>query len=246
MAVVCAFNGRASAETLRLITAMSPLEDSVDSEKPGFDIEAVRTVFAAIGQDATFEAFPPKRAWTMVVRGEVDGLLNQLRIGDRERFCSFPDEPLVQARWVVFVRTTDIGKLKFSSFDDLIGHDVAVPQPVPGLTEELTLPPELSKFLHEHQNAVETNGNVESLSMLAAGRVDYAVVGLRLGRRLIAAMGLSGTIEPLLSHSVIEQGVYVCFSKARVSTSLVEGFSQTLKRFKQTEAYLAIYRKYFP
>jgi polar amino acid transport system substrate-binding protein len=249
-AIIIAFwalsGGAAAAKPLRLVTELGPLEDVVNGKKPGFDIEVVRTVFAAMGRDTTFEVLPPNRAWMMLVRGEVDGLLGQLRIGGRERFCSFPDEPLVQAKWVVFVRAADIGKLKFSSFDDFIGHDVAVSEPVPGLTEQLTLPAKLSRFLREHHNGIETSGNVESLRMLAAGRVDYAVLGLRLGRRLITKMGLSGKVEPLLSRSVFEGGVYVCFSKAQVSPALVEAFSRTLKQFKQTAAFQTLYLKYYP
>jgi polar amino acid transport system substrate-binding protein len=59
-------------------------------------------------------------------------------------------------------------------------------------------------------------------------------------------MGLSGKIEPILSRSVIEDDLSVCFSKASVSPSLVETFSRALREFKRTEAFQAIYRKYFP
>ena len=34
--------------------------------------------------------------------------------------------------------------------------------------------------------------------------------------------------------------------KARVEPALVDAFSQALKQFKQTEAFQAIYHKYFP
>jgi polar amino acid transport system substrate-binding protein len=92
---------------------------------------------------------------------------------------------------------------------------------------------------------VETSGLGVSFRMLAAGRVDYAVTNLTTGIRYIRARGLSEEIEPLLSRSVIEDGFSVCFSKARVSPSLVEAFSRALKEFKQTEAFRVIYRKYF-
>jgi polar amino acid transport system substrate-binding protein len=62
----------------------------------------------------------------------------------------------------------------------------------------------------------------------------------------IAAMGLPAKVEPLSSRSVIEDGEYVCFSKARVSPLLVDAFSRALKQFKQTEAFQAIFHKYFP
>ena len=100
--------------------------------------------------------------------------------------------------------------------------------------------------MREHNNIVETSGPGESLRMLAAGRVDYAVVNLSSGMRNIAGMGLAGMFEPLLSRSVFEDGMYLCFSKARVSPALVDAFSRALKQFKQTEEFQAIYRKYFP
>jgi polar amino acid transport system substrate-binding protein len=249
IAVVWALAGRASpAEPLRLVTGLKelPFEDLDDSKAPGFSVEVLRQVFAAMGQDASFEAFPRNRSWTMVARGERDGIFSESRSSERERICSFPEEPLKQERWVFFIRTADVGKLKFSSFDDLIGHDVAVHGPVPGLFEQPTASPELWKFLREHHNMFETPGGGANFRLLAAGRVDYTVVNLSIGMRDIARMGLSREIEPLLSRSVIDDGIYLCFSKARVSPSLVDAFSRALKQFKQTEAFQAIYRKYFP
>jgi polar amino acid transport system substrate-binding protein len=249
IAVVWAFSGRAApAESLRLLTDLSlgPFEHLSDDKAPGFSVEVLRQVFAAMGQDASFEAFPLNRSWMMIARGEADGIFSSWRTSERERICSFPDEPLKQERWVFFIRTTDVGKLKFSSFDDLVGHDVAVHGPVPGLFEQPVVSPEMWQFLREHHNMVETSGGIVSLRLLAAGRVDYAVVNLAGGMFYIARKELSGQVEPLLSRSVIEDGYYVCFTKARVSPSLVDAFSRALKQFKQTDAFQAIYHKYFP
>jgi polar amino acid transport system substrate-binding protein len=248
IAAVWALSGRASpAEPLRLVTdRLLPYEDLGDDRAPGFSVEVLRQVFAAMGQDASFERFPWARGWLMVFRGERDGIFTNLRTSERERICSFPDEPLKQERYVFFIRTADVGKLKFSSFDDLVGHGVAVHEPVPGLFEQPTLSPELWKFLREHHNMIETSGPVSSFRMLAVGHVDYVVANLSVGMRDIATMGLSGTIEPILSRSVIEDGFYVCFSKARVPSSFVDAFSRALREFKQTEAFRTIYHKYFP
>jgi polar amino acid transport system substrate-binding protein len=235
---------------LRLVTETSPngLCGSTGNDKaPGLSVEVLRQVFAAMGQDVSIEAFPVARSWMMVARGESDGIFSMTRISRQgEQICSFPEEPLKQERWVLFIRTADIGKLKFTSFDDLVGHDVAVRGPVPGSIEQPTASPELWEFLREHNNIVETSGPAESLRMLATGRVDYAVVNLSSGMRNIAGMGLAGKLEPLLSRSVFEDGMYLCFSKARISPSFVDAFSNALKQFKQTQAFQAIYRKYFP
>lgn len=59
-------------------------------------------------------------------------------------------------------------------------------------------------------------------------------------------MGLSGKVEPILSRDVMEENLYVCFTKGRVSPAFVEAFSHALKQFKKTEAFQAIYHKYFP
>lgn len=260
IAAVWALSGQASpAESLQLLADYNPPFENLLYDKapvrdflndkapgPGFSVEVVREVFAAMGQEVSFEYFPVSRSWTMVFRGERDGIFTVLRTSERELICSFPDEPLKLERWVFFVRTADAERLKFSSFDDLVGHDIAVHGAAPGVASQPTVSPELWKFLLEHHNMVETLGPGYSFRMLAAGRVDYAVVNLARGMWNIAAMGLSGKIQPLLSRSVIEDGFYVCFSKARVSPSLVDAFSRTLKQFKQTETFQAIYRKYFP
>jgi polar amino acid transport system substrate-binding protein len=246
--VACALSGRASPpEPLRLLTDLYLGQGRVnDDTAPGPGVEVVRQVLAAMGRDVSFELFPPNRIWRMLARGERDGMVSTLRTSEREQICSFPDEPLAQTRWVVFVRTADVGKLKFSSFDDLVGHDVAVRGPVPGLFAQPMVSPELWQFLRAHHNMLEMNSVSEGFRMLAAGRVDYVVSDLVFGRRDLASIGLSGTIEPLLSRNVFEDGVYVCFTKARVSPSLVDAFARALKQFKQTEAFRAIHRKYSP
>jgi polar amino acid transport system substrate-binding protein len=238
-----------AAEPLRLVTAdyLGPGQFAVDGSVPGFPREVLSRVFAAMGQDVSFEAVPPNRSWTMIVRGQRDGMLAVLRSRERARICRFPDEPLSQNSWVFFVRTADIGSLKFLSNEDLVGHDVAIHESVPpGSFEHPELSPELWAFLRDHHNAVETGGTTESLRMLAAGRVDYAVLNLSLGMENIARLGLSGKIQPLLSRSVVEVGVYVCFTKARVSPDFVDAFSSALKQFKRTEAFRDIYHKYYP
>jgi polar amino acid transport system substrate-binding protein len=249
IAVVWALSGRASAvESLRLVTDdyLGPIGHFNDDKAPGPDVEVLRQVFAAMGQDVSFEVFPTNRIWRMLLRGERDGMVSTRRTSEREQICSFPDEPTRRARWILFTRTADVGKLKFSSFDDLMGHEVAVRGPVTDLFEQSDVSPELWQFLREHHNMVETDSVTEGLRMLAAGRVDYTVSALGFGRRDVARLGLAGTIEPLLSRSVFEGGIYTCFTKTRVSPALVDAFSRALTQFKQTEAFHEISRKYFP
>jgi polar amino acid transport system substrate-binding protein len=234
--VVGALSGRASsAEPLRFAT--------LDRAVPAGD-EIVKQVLATMGRDVIFEPFPYRRAWLMIVRGERDGLTDLFRTSERERFCTYADEPYYQSKLVLWVRTADAGKLKFSSFGDLIGHGVAVGGSLI-TSEDRESTRELSKFLREHHNEVQTRGIPYSLRMLAAGRVDYAIASLVSGRFQSTKMGLSERIEPILSPIVATEGSYVCFAKTRVSPSFVDEFSRAQREFKKTEAYQVILRKYF-
>ena len=232
---------------MRLVTDGYMAEHLADDKSPGFAAEVIRRIFADLGQDVSLEQFPLNRAWRMVLRGEREGVLITERTHEREQICSFPDEPLVHDTWVLFVRTADAGKLKFSSFEDLIGHNVAVFEPTPGIFEQTNISLELWEFLRDHHNLVEAGSYREGLAMLVAGRVDYVVDNLNFPDRAFTQMERSGMIQPELAGRVVGNGdLYVCFSKARVSPSLVVAFSRALRQFKQTEAYRAMYEKYFP
>jgi polar amino acid transport system substrate-binding protein len=237
----------AQAEPLRLVDDFysSGIGKKEDGRAPEITPEITKQVFAAMGQKVSIEFLPPSRAWSAIVRGERDGMLGVVRTGGRERICLFPDEPLGRTRSVLFVRAADADKLRFSSFDDLIGHDIAATA-THSLLEHPNLSPELEKFLLEHHNIVETKGDIESLRMLASGHVDYAALSLSQGMHDLSELDLSGKLEPLLSHDVIERDVGICFAKGRVSPAFVAAFSDALKQFKQTGRYQAILRKYAP
>ena len=238
---VSAFAGPAStAAPLQLVTdQLLPFENLSDAEAPGFSTEVLKHVFAAMSQGASFEEFPWARALELVFRGERDALFTALRNDERARFCYFPDEPLLREKWVFFVRTADAGKLKFSSFDDLVGHDIAVQRGA-------AVSPEFWNFVRQHRNFTETASGEANFRMLEAGRVDYVVISFDQGMRLIGSLGLDGKVQPLSSRSLRADDMYVIFSKERISPAFVDAFSNALHQFKQTEAFRAIYRKYLP
>ncbi|OSI23743.1 substrate-binding periplasmic protein [Bradyrhizobium canariense] len=229
-----------SAEPLRFFSDV----DLGYGQSGGMYPDVVRQVLATMGRDVSLEYYPTNRVWAMLARGESDGILNVYRARERESLCAFPNEPTQLQRVVLFVRTADVGKLKFSTFDDLVGHDISVPVTTLAILKQPDVPTELSGFLSAHDHMIPTHGSIDSLRMLEAGRVDYAAISLALGLRYKRVN--SAMIEPLLTRSLAEGGVYVCFSKQRIDPGFVEDFSRALKTFKATEAYQAIRRKYYP
>lgn len=229
-----------NAVTLRLVTDQwIPYENLSDTEAPGFSTEVLQRVFGGIGQEVSFEEFPWARAAGLVFQGERDGIFTAFRNEERERFCYFPSEPLAHDKWVFFVRAADAGRLKFSSFADLVGHDIAV-------LRGAAISPEFWDFVREHHNFTETASDEANFRMLQAGRVDYVVASFVNGMRLIGSLGLDGKVQPLSSRSLQEDDMYVIFSRQRVSPTLVDAFSDALHQFKQTDAFRGIYSKYFP
>jgi polar amino acid transport system substrate-binding protein len=227
-----------TAATLRLVTDQwIPYENLSDTAAPGFSTEILKHVFAGMGQEVSFEEFPWARAARMVFRGERDGIFTAFRNHEREHYCYFPSEPLAHDKWVFFIRSADAGRLKFSSFNDLVGHDIAV-------LRGAAISPEFWDFVHEHRNFTETASDEADFRMLQAGRVDYVVASFVNGMRLTRLLGLAGKVQPL-SRSLKEDDMYVIFSRQRVSPALVEAFSDALHQFKQSQAFRAIYHKYF-
>src|SRR6202048_4260894 len=121
-------------------------------------------------------------------------MFTAFRNDERERFVRLPKEPLARDKLVFFVRAADAGKLKFSSFDDLVGHDIAV-------LRGASISPEFWDFVHQHRNFAETASDEANFRMLEAGRVDYVVASLANGVRLIGSLGLGGEGGPAVRRS---------------------------------------------
>src|SRR5262245_42855647 len=149
-----------AAEPLRLVTDQwVPYENLSDATAPGFSTEVLRGVFASMKQEVTFEEFPWARAAQLVFRGDRDAIFTAFYNDERARYCHFPSEPLARDKWIFFVRTADVGRLRFSSFDDLAGHDIAV-------LRGASISPEFWDFARRHQSLVETASDEANFRML--------------------------------------------------------------------------------
>jgi polar amino acid transport system substrate-binding protein len=101
-------------------------------------------------------------------------------------------------------------------------------------------------FLRKHHNAVVTNSGSESLRMLAAGHVDYAVVNLQFGIWDIAKMGYPERSSRYCPAARSKTMFMSASPRRGLRPSFVDAFSRALKQFKQTGAYHAILLKYSP
>src|SRR5271169_867170 len=130
IAAAWALGGQAAtAAPLHLVTEQHShhVRSLSDAEGPSFSTEILRQVFAAMNREVSFEDIPWSRALKMVFRGERDAAYPAMYTNERARFCYFPEEPLLASvKWVFFVRAADTERLRFSSLDNLVGHDIAL------------------------------------------------------------------------------------------------------------------------
>lgn len=202
----------------------------------GFSTKVTTTVFARMGVDVrSITSFPWKRAVTMMKKGQADALFSSNYTKERTAFAYYPEEPLVDSPWVMWVREGN--ELQFKSFEDLLGKSV-------GLVRGYSYTPELLSYMEKHSNVELVVSDEQNFRMLNANRLDYIVAELRNGQYIVNEIGLKN-IKPILSNPIKTDGLYIIFNKRSVSKEFVENFSKELEQFKQEPLYNALRDIYF-
>lgn len=225
--------------TMRLGTDdWRPYEFEQENELTGYSVEIVQHVFQQMGIEiSSLEIFPWARAEWMVFNGELDALFSVTKSQEREDACFFPSEALIQSDWVLFIRKSDVGQLKFDTFDDLKGKQV-------GVVREHAYTPEFWDFLKRENNYQDVTADAQNFRKLAANRVDYIASEYAVGMSLLNELGLTDQIVALTEHPLKSAGLFIMFSKKTVQAETVAQFSEVLRQFKTTPAYQEIAAKY--
>ncbi|GAK50247.1 extracellular solute-binding protein family 3 [Candidatus Moduliflexus flocculans] len=232
--------GIVSAQTaMRLGTDdWKPYEFRQEKELTGYSVEVVQQVFKQMGIEiSSLEIFPWARAEWMVFNGELDALFSVTKSQKREEACFFPSEALAQSDWVLFIRKSDVGQLKFDTLEDLKGKQI-------GVVREHAYTPEFWEFLKREKNYEEVAADAQNFQKLAAHRVDYVVSEYAVGMSLLNELGLIDKIVALAESPLKRAELFIMFSKKTVSAEIVAQFSETLRQFKTTLAFQEIAAKY--
>ena len=228
-----------SAKTLKVTTDnWPPYEEISNQQAPGFSTEIIRYVFNEIEVEVEILEFPWARALKTVFRGERDALYSAFYTEERAKYCYYPTEALMMEKWVLFIRKEDLKRLKFESYNDLKGKTI-------GILRGASISEEFWIFLRKHGNYYEVTVDEQNFKKLRKGRLDYVVTSYSNGIALIRKLGLTNKVVPILSKVIKEGKLYIIFSKKTTDTTFVEKFSKALKKFKKTEKYKEIYKKYF-
>jgi len=212
--------------------------DKTENRVVGLWAAMVRGAMKSMGEKhEEFTIFPWARLLEMGLKGELDGVFGATINEERMKVMWFPEEPLMEDPWVLWIRKADVGKLKFTSFEDLKGHTV-------GLVRGYNYTKEFWDFVKAEKNYEEVTHDAMNLRKLVEGRVDYAVAALRFGGYTAREEGFLEQVVPLTEKTIVNSVFYIMFNKGKVSQEWVQKFSEHLKKFKGTDEYAKLLVQY--
>ncbi len=226
----------AARDSIELICDIWPPYQIDGAQIGGFSKDVVEVVFKRMGVEVrSIEAYPWKRAITMLEKGHSDALFSANFTESREDFAYYPAETIVDSPWVIWFRDED--GLKFENLDDLKDKRI-------GVVIGYSYTPQFWDFLRRHKNYEEVVSDEVNFKKLNEGRVDCIVAELGNGYYMLNNLDLK-KISPVLDKPIKSDGLYVIFSKKRVSRSFVNQFSDELRQFKSEDLYRYLYQNYF-
>ncbi|WP_374400462.1 substrate-binding periplasmic protein [Niveibacterium sp.] len=226
---------RGTARELFVVSeAFAPYVFEDNGQPSGFDYEVSKAVLAQMGHTLKLGFMPWRRALLMAQKGEVDAVLGIGR-GDqneREDYLAFPDEALSASRTTLFYLSAR--PFRYQGLFSLAGKTV-------GTLSGYAYSPDFANAPYFQREAVETHS--QNLRKLLRGHIDLAMMDTAVGIYTARQMGVSDQVryEPA---SISGGKLYLAFSKVRGLGPLAPAFSKTLKAFKQTAEFQAIFLRY--
>jgi len=201
----------------------------------GFSSEVIRAVFNEMNSPISLhKSFPWKRSLKGTYLGTYDAIHSTSKNPEREMKLWFPEEPLVYASKVFVFRKED--DINYHSFEALFDLKL-------GLVRGFNYPPKLWNFIKKYQIQYYESSDSELLFiMLAKGRVNIIIEESVVAKNIIEKYGYP--LEILEDYPVQIKPMYLAFSKKSISNEFVSMFSDNLKKFKKTEQFLRLCKKF--
>jgi polar amino acid transport system substrate-binding protein len=214
------------AEPLRIVSSEFVPHNGEHLPQQGYAIELVRQIFASQQQQVSFEFLPWPRALKLSQKGEAVAIVTLWFDQDRAQYLYYPT-PLYSN----FMRFYHRNQFPI----DLI--HVAQPRKRKlrlGMVRGYSYHPSIT---HLPVTFVELNSDLESLKMLALGRVDFVICEQLvaehiLSNELSSYQSQISSVGPVLE----EKPMYLAFSKAHpAATAMMQVFERGLQHVKQQQ-----------
>jgi len=187
--------------------------------------------------ETNFLEYPWKRAVIETFEGRTDALYCAFFSKERAKYTYFPTESIVQAKYLLYIRSEDKNRLKFDSLSDLKNKHF-------GILRGASYPDWFTTYIKKHAYSEEVTKPTQNFQKLTLGRVDYIVAERGNASVILKKLNLEKKIIPLLKKSIREDALYLIFGKKTNSVKFVSEFSNILKEFKKSEKYKTLLDKY--
>lgn len=204
----------------------------------GFSTEVIQNILKKMtNKKIENNIYPWVRVENLITFNKVDAIYSASYSKKRAKFCYFPDEELINSKWVFIIRKEDINKIKFDSFNDFNSLNI-------GVVKDYAYTDDFWNYLKSHKKLSLTTTDENLLNLLHLKRFDLIVCESKTANSIIKKLKIENKVY-FLEKPLKEVGLYIIFNKNRVSKPFVDNFSNKLKEYKKTDEFKKIYNKYF-
>ncbi|HDZ8843121.1 TPA: amino acid ABC transporter substrate-binding protein [Aeromonas dhakensis] len=206
-------------------------------ELQGFAIEALNAMLKRLDCKASYVEMPWKRVLHGLELGVVDIAMEAYFNEDRARYAWFSDA-YNPGRSVLWIRKSDAYADTDLASWLANGHTL-------GITKDYYYGAEISELLRRYAAQVSVVNDEQNYGKLVLGRIDGFLGDVLATPWGLKKEGLSDLIVPH-AMAVYEAPTFFMFSKKRLSPEFVREFNRDLAKFKATNEYDIIWRRYAP
>ncbi|MEG3618659.1 transporter substrate-binding domain-containing protein [Magnetovibrio sp. PR-2] len=225
------------AEHFRFVSGQIPpfAIGSEDTLHAGIAIDIIQAVFQDMGHTVEIEVYPWPRALKNVQTGQYDGIFPLFKTPEREKFLTYPDQPLVSMGLAFFTQKNS--SLQDITLDDAFDYSIVKVRRA-SMGEKFAT---AAKGFEE--NITEVNNTQTALKMLTRGRVDLFSSVTDIAMFNAKELGMDSQIKsagPIFDTLL----AYLAFSKSSGKSINLNAFNWTMIKLKQNGTLHDIYAKY--
>lgn len=212
------------AEPLRIVSSEFVPHNGEQLPNQGYAIELIREIFATQQQEIQIEFLPWPRALLQARQGEAVALISVWFDSERTSYLHYPT-PLYTNYMKFYHSSTK--PIRFTELDQLAKTPLRL-----GVVRGYSYPQAIKALPFEW---VEVSTDLESLKMLALGRVDLVICEQMVAEYLLSTELSEYSAQLSSTGPIVEaRPMYLAFSKAHPDSELMQRkFEQGLQQLKQ-------------
>ncbi len=209
--ILWCFSYLASADSLRIVSSEFIPHNGEHLPNQGYAIQMLREIFASQQQEVHFEFLPWPRALLQAKEGEAVAIVTIWHSAERAKYLNYPT-PLYSNKVMLYHNKQR--PVVFTQLDQLPATKLRL-----GMVRGYSYPEVIEQLPFDK---VEVNTDLESLKMLALGRVDLVVCEQQVAEYILKTELASYSTIETTGAPVEERPMYIAFSKAHPQSALLQ------------------------